>query len=407
MKKIKKIISWLAAAAIVCNACSFSFAATKRDVNDPVLREIINELSRKIPKFIDKYGETVFVEDEPITRGALISAIYEYDKRTKTSTEEAVPVSQITRQEFDALRAKITTLEKSKAAPAAAKSSGGNIDIIALIADLEPNMPMLLDNSLKNSKVFKSLQQQVAEGGVKPLPKDAVSYAAVSKDMKDMNVKLEQFSKRLDSTEANVSKTLKAQSAAEGGAKSLPKDAVSYAAVSKDIKDMNVKLEQFSKRLDLAEGNSSKTSKAQTVAGSSVSQKEVDDLKNNLNQIQQSYIKLSKRIDELNDRPIVTASSAKSSPEKDMVDYINRQLSDIKRTVAEVPTSTELRNEINKTKSQTQADIKRIERRLNNISDSAPSGASSSGSSSGSHSGTTIATISLGITMIAALFVAR
>ena len=55
MKKTKKFFSWLAAAAVICNAFTPSFATAKRNVNDPVLREIINELSKKMPKFIDKY----------------------------------------------------------------------------------------------------------------------------------------------------------------------------------------------------------------------------------------------------------------------------------------------------------------------------------------------------------------
>ncbi|MCL2144564.1 MAG: hypothetical protein FWH43_03615 [Endomicrobia bacterium] len=401
MKKTKKILSWLTAAAIVCNASSLSFAAVKRDVNDPVLREIINELSKKMPKFIDKYGETVFVEDEPITRGALISAIYEYDRRTKPSSaaEAAEPggVSQITKQEFDALKAKVSSLEKSGAASAKAsskseKSSVGDVDMIALITNLEPNMPMLLDNSLNNSKVFKQLQQQIA--GAKPSGKD-VSYAPL-KDVTDINSKLDILTKRVTTAETSIANS----------AKSSSDSGVSYAGISKDITNMNTKLEQLSKRLASAETNITSASKTSKASSASVSQKEIDDLKSSLTQIQQSYVKLSKRVDELNnDRSIVTASSSgKSSSEADM-SYINSQLSDIKKTVAGVPTSAEIKNEINRSKNQTQADIERIERRLNSISSYSAKPSSPSSESSGG--GATIATISLGITMIAALFVAR
>lgn len=403
MKTTKKIMSWLLAAAIICNAVSFSFAAAKRDVNDPVLREIINELSKKMPKFIDKYGETVFVEDEPITRGALISAIYEYDRRTKSSNDASpsAGVSQITRQEFDSLKTKVTTLEKSgvSAKTAPVKASSGSVDMVALIADLEPNMPMILDNSLNNSKVFKTLQQQVASGG----KTTNVNYAS-NKDVTDINTKLDLLTKRVTTAETNLA----------SGTKTSTKDAASYAAVSKDITSINAKIEDLSKRLGSAETNiasassaSSKNSKVQPV--SAPSQKEIDDLKNSLNQIQQSYVKLSKRVDELNDRPVLAASASdKSSSDVDL-NYINRQLSDIKKTVASVPTSSEIKNEINRSKNQTQSDIDRIERRLNNLSavSSSRSSASSSSESSGGGSGTTIATISLGITMIAALFVAR
>lgn len=405
MKKTKKIMSWLLAAAIVCNACSFSFAAAKRDVNDPVLREIINELSKKMPKFIDKYGETVFVEDEPITRGALISAIYEYDKRTKASgvaeaSSSAGSVSQITRKEFDSLKTKVASLEKSgtTAAKPPARTVDGNVDIVALIADLEPNMPMILDNSLNNSKVFKALQQQVASN--KPSGKETF---ASTKDVTDINTKIDLLTKRVNTAESNIT----------SGTKAAEKESLSYTALSKDMTGMKAKIEQISKRLDSAENNIELASKPSSTAASSassassLSQKEINELKNSLNQIQQSYVKLSKRVDELNERPVALASSGKSSSDVDM-SYINRQLSDIKKTVAEVPTSAEVKNEINRSKNQTQADIERIEKRLNNISVSSSRSSSSSGESSGGgSSGATIATISLGITMIAALFVAR
>ena len=206
MKKTKKFLSWLAAAAIVFNGASLSFAQSKRDVNDPVLREIINELSKKMPKFINKYGETVFVEDEPITRGALIAAIYEYDRRTKSPAETAVPAaSQITKQELEALRAKVAALEKSGVSSAKPSSkSDGNVDMIALIADLEPNMPALLDNSLKQSKVFMDLQRQIASGG-RASGKDSLGGRASSnKEIAEMHERLEQISIRLAIAETSL-----------------------------------------------------------------------------------------------------------------------------------------------------------------------------------------------------------
>jgi hypothetical protein len=52
---------------------SLCFAA-KRDVQDPVLREIINNFGNKIPKFTNKYGYSVFVQDGSVTRADLITA---------------------------------------------------------------------------------------------------------------------------------------------------------------------------------------------------------------------------------------------------------------------------------------------------------------------------------------------
>ena len=390
MKKSNKLLSWIVAAAIVCNMSSVSFAAAKRDVNDPVLREIINELSKKMPKFIDKYGETVFVEDEPITRGALISAIYEYDKRIKSATETpAAGVSTITKQEFDALKAKVSNIEKSGAASAkaATPSKGGTVDMIELIADLEPNMPMILDNSLNNSKVFKSLQQQIAGGGSgKSSGKDN------SKEINDMNSKIDTLAKRVDSAELGIS-------AVVAGGKSSGKDN-SSAEVNKNIADINSKIDLLTKKVDLAEASPKGAAKGQ----SSASAKEIDELKTDLKNIQQSYVALSKRLDALGETPAYAASPSGKTDGSDL-SYINRQLSDIKKTVAEVPTANEVRKEIDRNKIQTQSDIERIEKRLNSIS--ASSSKSSSSESGDGGSGATIATISLGITMIAALFVAR
>lgn len=393
--KINKLLSCLIAAALIVNA-SPVFSAAKRDVNDPVLREIINELSKKMPKFIDKYGETVFVEDEPITRGALISAIYEYDRRAgggAAAVPETSSKVSITRQEFDSLRNKVASLEKTSSSRTA---SGGNADVVTLIANLEPNMPMLLDNSLKNSKVFKELQQQVlAGGGAKG---GTVLSATVTKDITNLNTRLDTLAKKIDSTALKVDSISTANA---GGTKG----SVSYAAVSKDIDEINEKIEVLSKRIDTAQAGSTSGSK---VAASGVTKKEMEDLRKTLIQIQTSYVALSKRVDEVDSRPVVASGGSSSGAD---VSHINKQLSDIRKTVAGVPSTSDIKREIDRSKNQTQSDIERIERRLNSLSRNYASSESSSQSSSsgekGSGGAATIATISLGITMIAALFVAR
>lgn len=377
--KTNKILSCLIAAALICNVASPAFSAAKRDVNDPVLREIINELSKKMPKFIDKYGETVFVEDEPITRGSLISAIYEYDKRIKGAAgavaAESAGKTSITRQEFDALKNKVAAIEKKTPDTAAVSakaeitrqefdvlrnkvttiektppSSGGKIDSIALMATLEPNMPALIDKNLKNSKAFKDLQQQVAVSG-KSTGASPASVTAFNKEMEEINKKLDSLTERVNTA-------------------SLEKDKASSKVTS-------------------------------------ASQKELTDIKKTLMQIQTSYVALSKRIDELDSKTAYASSSPKSGESSGTeLTYINKQLNDIRKTVSDVPSVGEMRKEIDRSKNQTQADIERIEKRLNNISKNSPSASYSEEESKG-NSGATIATISLGITMIAALFVAR
>ena len=155
---IKKFVSWIVAAALVFSYSPL-FAQEKKDVTDPVLREMINSLSTKMPRFINKYGANVFVEDEPITRGSLVAAFYEYNKNSQSAAPAVQHASSdVTRQEFDALKSKVASISSSGGS---SKSSGGRIDTITLISELEPNMPVLLDNTLKSSKVFRELQQQV------------------------------------------------------------------------------------------------------------------------------------------------------------------------------------------------------------------------------------------------------
>jgi hypothetical protein len=58
-------------------------AENRKDVTDTVLQEIISSFSNRMPRFINKHGQNVFVTDEPITRANLMLAIYEYDKSIK------------------------------------------------------------------------------------------------------------------------------------------------------------------------------------------------------------------------------------------------------------------------------------------------------------------------------------
>ena len=197
-----KLLSWLVAAVLMLNVLP-AHSVAKRDVNDPVLREIINEMSKKLPKFINKYGETVFVEDETLTRGAFIQAIYEYDKKTKQAAPEpssAPKVSEISRQEFDALKSKVASLESSLKSSSKSQGTSEKADIFALIADLQPNMPAILDNSLKNSKVFRELENKVAAVAVGG-GKDAAASASLLKNVDNVNARVDALAKQVENLE--------------------------------------------------------------------------------------------------------------------------------------------------------------------------------------------------------------
>ena len=176
----------------------------------------------------------------------------------------------------------------------------------------------------------------------------------------------------------------------------------SITALNKEIESINKQLASLSDRINTAslaaDKGSSKTASA--------SQKELTELKKTLVQIQTSYVTLSKRIDELDSKTTVASTqSGNTTASGADLTYINQQLRDIRKTVSDVPSLGDMRKEINRSQNQTQADIERIEKRLNNISQGSSS--SYSQDESKGSSGSTIATISLGITMIAALFVAR
>ena len=139
------------------------YGIEKKDVADPIMQEIITELSAKMPRFINKYGTAVFVADEQITRGSLIQALYEYDK--KLSSKNVTGVSSvassgvISKKDYDFLNTKILALEKKlknigiKGDTAKITTKTKSASFTDMMGDLEVNMPMLLDITLENSKV--------------------------------------------------------------------------------------------------------------------------------------------------------------------------------------------------------------------------------------------------------------
>ncbi len=164
----KKFLSVAISLFLLLSMVDFSFAA-KKDVTDPVLQQIISELNDRMPRFINKYGAAVFVADEQITRGALLQALYEFDKKSSgSSTSSSVSSADvISKKDYDALNAKVVALEKKLRNGGSGSGGGGSsVDIIQVMNDLEPNMPMILDNTLSSSKVFKDLEAKVNSGTI-------------------------------------------------------------------------------------------------------------------------------------------------------------------------------------------------------------------------------------------------
>jgi BMFP domain-containing protein YqiC len=160
MKKQIKICLAFCAGALIANfAGGFGYAETKKDVSDPVLNEIIQNFDSKMPRFINKHGKDVFVADAPVTRGSLMLALYEYDKSLRIPRKDAA-----SKQEIEELSARLNALESGSAnrPRKQEESEKASLDITEIINDLMPNMPVLLDNSLNNSKVFSGLRQEIS-----------------------------------------------------------------------------------------------------------------------------------------------------------------------------------------------------------------------------------------------------
>jgi len=333
----KKQISVMVSLAIILVSGTPLFSADKKDVADPVLKEVINELSPKMPRFIDKYGPNIFVSDEQVTRSALLLALYEYDKRNSAASLSANFVSK---KDFDSLNTRVSVIEKSgQTGKSSASSAGTSVDMIKLMNDLDPNMPMLLDNNLANSKVFKDLQKKVDMMGL----------------------------------------------ASSSGSGQQPVSNVAMVNMKTDISNLSKRIEAFEM--------SSKS------AGSNVKpSKELDDLKLSFAQIQKSYVNIAKRLDELENKPLM-ASSSDGRISNAQIEALNARINSIKNEVSDIPTNNNMKSEINKTS----ADVKRLEQKINELESSGVSaGSGASKSSTG-----TFAKISLGLTMVAALFVAR
>ena len=203
----KKILSVLVSVLFLLNSSGIVFAE-KKDVADPALQEIISELSGRMPRFINKYGAAVFVADEQITRGALLQALYEFDKKSSSSSS-ASAAGVISKKDYDALNAKLAALEKKiqsgGGASSSSKAPSGNasVDMVELMNDLETNMPMMLDNTLSSSKVFKNLEAQVkAGGGSGTGSSTGVSVAVVNNLQKNIN----DLSKKVSTVETNLAK---------------------------------------------------------------------------------------------------------------------------------------------------------------------------------------------------------
>ncbi|OGS18924.1 MAG: hypothetical protein A2219_07840 [Elusimicrobia bacterium RIFOXYA2_FULL_50_26] len=329
MKKHCRYITLIVSVVFFAGAAARCFA-DKKDVTDPVLKEIISSFGDRMPKFIDKHGADIFVVDGTVTRGALMQVFYEYDKSLKIPRKEAV-----SRQELDEIKRKLAILEKNIMAPPPSLAKN---DMMQLINELMPNMPALLDNSLMNSKVFASLRDQVHSAN-----SAGTATSAGTVDTRE----IDELGNRIALLEK---KLLNAPVAAKHNASS----------------DDTARLQQ-------------------AVAG------------------------MDQRLKKLEGRPQATASGVSGTDINKIIGELRPEIDDIvnesvKDSNADSKSSS---REMLKNIAKTRSDIAKINRRLETIETKSGAQARKNGGTSLSSAGSTLTKVTLGLSMVAAFFIAR
>ena len=232
----KTMIFGIFVAALLGISCAPIFAQPKKDVSDPVLNEILTFFSHRMPRFINQHGQDVFVADDPVTRGGLISAMYEYDRSLKFAPK----------QDVAELKEKVASIEKTQ-----------NVyDIDKIILDLQPNMPAMLDKSLNNSKVFINLKNESAKKQV--AEPQALGGKTITENLTELTKRME----KLESVPVSSHAAPTTELAELKNRLSVLEDKISAekaSAVSKRASE--VSLENLSRRIEKLESASASKQK--------------------------------------------------------------------------------------------------------------------------------------------------
>ena len=275
----KIFLTFLVPFFLLLNLVRGVYGTEKKDIADPIMQEIITELSSKMPRFINKYGTAVFVADEQITRGSLLQALYEYDKKLSsknvTGASSASSSGVISKKDYDFLNTKILALEKKlknigiKGDTAKITTKTKSASFTDMMGDLEVNMPMLLDITLENSKVFKALEQKVNSSGYMDMKAniDTKKSTYISqKTLETIQRNIINLNKKVDAVESSLAFVQKEEKVSE-----LEKEAnYSNKKNTADIKKIEKRLTNLEKsnksygRYNVEEASSS--SKTGTVA---------------------------------------------------------------------------------------------------------------------------------------------
>lgn len=294
--------------------------AGMKDVTDPVLQEVLTNFGPRMPRFIEKHGSSVFVSDEAVTRASLMLALYEYDKSLKIPKKEYV-----SKQEFDDFRSKLSLQGRESTAPTSAAAA--KIDIMQIINDLQPNMPILLDGSLASSKVFQNLKTELM----------AKVSSSGGGDSASARAELLELTRRMERLE-------------RGGSVS------SSSSKSFDPGTSRQELEQMRDKLSAIERTM--TSLAATSASSPAS----DEVRRSLGQTQNDIASLARRIDRME-------KDGKTASEPHVDTVVRDDISNLKERVQQMETRTarSSSNEFKDAIVKAQNDMSRMARRIDDL----------------------------------------
>ena len=408
------------------NASSlFSAESIKmNDVADPVLQEVINSFMSKTPRFITSIGNNVFVADAPINRKSLLMVLYEYNKSLKIPSANEL----VTKNEFDEFSAKILSGKYL----ASQKNSSQNLDITSIIQSLEPNMPTLLNNSLSRSSVYNELRNDVANineeinvlknssstGQVvngKPLNNNA-NYIAIENELAKTQADFNSIKIKIDSLESKLKTNSKPTNQF-----SIKDEELSNLKTS--LSNLETKVLTLLSRLD----NYEKISKIRTNSNTTLNtdnNAEFEAIKTQLSKLEANNNKVFSIQNELSQIKDQLSKLDKTQQSNQSTDYSNSSqidniksdelknrlykletenakiLSDLKNdNASSIKPSLELKTEI----SRTQNDVEEIKRRIGAIE----SDATISGKEQTTSDKSTLTKLSVGLSLVAALFIAR
>ena len=234
-------------------------------------------------------------------------------------------------------------------------------------------------------------------------PKNVDTKAAATQaaEMSVLKKNMNELTTKLNNVESSI--------ASLGKDSSKVASSANNAQVLYEVKNFKNEINTVNKKISEMESKLA-SAKTESSVSSAPSQEEINGLKKSLVQMQQSYVTLGKRLDTLKKDQSSYASLVKDSSDgsaslsSSQMKLINAKISSIREEVDNIKVGSSSAETSNKNT----ADIKRIEKRLSNLENSDRSSSSgSSDSDSGSGKGGTIAKVSLGLSLVAALFIAR